>query len=419
MAIPSIAMIPSGYKQNKVYSVLPTDGSGDLDFARTSTGTRVNSSSLIEEIGTGKPRLDYSDGSCPSLLLELSSTNLITQSELFSNSYWTKSGATVTSGFASPSVDSPSGAFKLVEDTSNGAHRAYKTDLANGAAASSAFTYSIIAKDSDRDFILLKAVINGQSVTVNVWFDLANGVVGTQTNGTGKIESLSNGFYRCSATFSTNSSATSLNVYTYLADLDNSENYQGDGTSGVSIFGAQLEQNSSATSYIPTAGTAITRTADSAYLGNLNTKGLINDSAIVLYLENDIQSNTVNQYKQFVSLYNDAFDTGLRLETRIDNRVYIQQSGLVTSGDDFNSLSLGTDSVDFKKIAVYLTTTQFKVFADGAQVGTTLNGAYVLDFDNVGFSEYNQNVEAIINSRDLRIYKTALSDSELTTLTTL
>ena len=40
--IPSISLIPSGYKAGKVYSVLPTDGSGDLTFARASTATRIN-----------------------------------------------------------------------------------------------------------------------------------------------------------------------------------------------------------------------------------------------------------------------------------------------------------------------------------------------------------------------------------------
>jgi len=105
MAIPTLAMIPSGYKLNKVYSVLPTDGSGDLDFARTSTATRVNQNGLIEEVAIGVPRLDYTDGGCPSLLLEPASINLITYSEDYSNASWAKSNLTVTSN----STVSPSG----------------------------------------------------------------------------------------------------------------------------------------------------------------------------------------------------------------------------------------------------------------------------------------------------------------------
>ena len=94
--IPTIAMIPSAYKANKVYSVLPTNGDADLDFARTSTKTRVNQIGLVEDLATGVPALDYTDGGCPSLLLEPQSTNLVTYSEDFSNAIYLKdSGVTI------------------------------------------------------------------------------------------------------------------------------------------------------------------------------------------------------------------------------------------------------------------------------------------------------------------------------------
>ena len=102
MATPSIAMIPSGYKATKVYSVLPTNGDGDLTFARNNTGTRVNKSGLIEGMATDVPRLDYSDGVCPSLLLEPASLNLATYSQDFSQSAWEKRLSVVTGGILSP-----------------------------------------------------------------------------------------------------------------------------------------------------------------------------------------------------------------------------------------------------------------------------------------------------------------------------
>ena len=76
MAIPTLTMIPSGYKAGKLYSVLPTNGDGDFTTSRSSSATRVNKSGLIETVLSNVPRLDYSDGSCPSLLLEPQSTNL-------------------------------------------------------------------------------------------------------------------------------------------------------------------------------------------------------------------------------------------------------------------------------------------------------------------------------------------------------
>jgi hypothetical protein len=49
----SLVMIPSGYKDQKVYSVKPIDGSGDLTFTRSiDTATRVGPDGLIEKVRT-------------------------------------------------------------------------------------------------------------------------------------------------------------------------------------------------------------------------------------------------------------------------------------------------------------------------------------------------------------------------------
>jgi hypothetical protein len=64
----SLVVIPSGYKEDTVYSVVPSDGSGDLSFTRASNGTRVNSAGLVEV--------------CP--------WNLAQQSETFDNASWEK-----------------------------------------------------------------------------------------------------------------------------------------------------------------------------------------------------------------------------------------------------------------------------------------------------------------------------------------
>jgi hypothetical protein len=77
----SLVLTPNGVKSGKVYSIKPTDGVGDFDFTRASSATRVNSDGLIETVSTGVPRLDYTNGSCPSLLLEPQRTNLYLNSE--------------------------------------------------------------------------------------------------------------------------------------------------------------------------------------------------------------------------------------------------------------------------------------------------------------------------------------------------
>ena len=85
-----LAMIPSGYKASKVYSLIPNSSDGDFDFARSSSATRVNKDGLIETVATNVPRLDYPliDGvvqDTPSLLLEPQRINRIAHSEDFTS----------------------------------------------------------------------------------------------------------------------------------------------------------------------------------------------------------------------------------------------------------------------------------------------------------------------------------------------
>jgi hypothetical protein len=78
---PSLLITPNAYKAGKLYSIIPTDGAGDLDVVRNTTATRVNENGLIEEVGLNVPRLDFSNGSCPSILVEPQRTNLVFPSE--------------------------------------------------------------------------------------------------------------------------------------------------------------------------------------------------------------------------------------------------------------------------------------------------------------------------------------------------
>ena len=70
----SLVMIPSGYKDQKVYSVKPLDGSGDLTFSRASSATRVASNGLIEKVRT----------------------NIILQSQDFTTTWSTNASPTIT-----------------------------------------------------------------------------------------------------------------------------------------------------------------------------------------------------------------------------------------------------------------------------------------------------------------------------------
>ena len=73
----SLILTPNGYKADKLYSVKPTNGDGDMVVSRGTTATRVNSAGLIESVAINVPRLDYTGGGCPSILVEPLRTNLV------------------------------------------------------------------------------------------------------------------------------------------------------------------------------------------------------------------------------------------------------------------------------------------------------------------------------------------------------
>jgi hypothetical protein len=73
----SLVITPNAVKASKLYSVVPNDGTGDLTVVRATTATRVNASGLIETSALNVPRLDYTNSSCPSILVEPQRTNLV------------------------------------------------------------------------------------------------------------------------------------------------------------------------------------------------------------------------------------------------------------------------------------------------------------------------------------------------------
>ena len=81
----SLLLTPNAYKANKLYCIVPSDGSGDLAYTRTSTATRVNSVGVVEAVSNGVPTLDYSEGlTSPCWLFEPSRTNSLLNSATLS-----------------------------------------------------------------------------------------------------------------------------------------------------------------------------------------------------------------------------------------------------------------------------------------------------------------------------------------------
>ena len=309
-------------------------------------------------------------------------------------------------GFASPSADTPLGAFKLVENSSNSVHtiRSQETTVSGVA-----HTFSLLAKADGRDFIKMRlenaGVGSGQA---NVWFDVKNGVVGTIGSGTAKIELISDGWYRCSITGTTN--GTSYLSRVYLADANGSDSYTGNGTSGVYIFGAQLEQKPYSTSYIPNYGESagVTRLKDTCIQTPIS--GIIGQTEGVLYCEVNIKS---------------GYDTNNLMVTLSDTsakQIYINRSNGKLEFFISNSLTYLAPSVltnGIHKLALAYKQDDFAVAIDGVIAYTdTIGNVPTCNKINVG-SHFNENLPFNDRINDLKLYNTRLSNSELQALTTI
>ena len=409
---PTLAMIPSGYKDGKLYSVLPSDGVGDFDVTRGSNATRINKDGLIETVTGNTPRLNYPliDGvvsGCPSLLLEPARTNLITYSEDFSNVSWTKLGSSVTSGFISPTGGLD--AFKLIEGSSSGTH---EMEVIGLVVTANKYSMSLFAKADERGKIRVQ-LRNYFAGNPSVIFDLENGTFEQNAQAIGSMTLLENGFYRC--TFKTVLNAIAggnaiLNIN--LVDETNQISYQGDGTSGVYLWGAMLEQGSYPTSYIKSnSGSTTTRLADTA--NNAGNASTFNDSEGVLMVEiSDLYSGGGGVIS--INTGNNTQKIFLYLLNNTTVRYYAQGSGGVITDD----IPISSAS-NFNKIVFKYKSSDFAVWINGFELYTntsaiTFSNLSSLDFHN----PYLGGTENFYGkTKQIQYYNTALTDLELETLT--
>ena len=212
------------------------------------------------------PRFDHDPLTlaCKGLLIEEARTNLYQQSEVFNDSFWTKTRSSISSN-ATTAPDGTLTADKLVEDTT-----ASNTHITQSTVTppATAHTLSVFAKKGERTWIVLR--LGG----TNTFFNLDDGTIAAGSVNSPTITNFGNGWYRCAVT-----SSFGTQGQFWLATNSTTTSYTGDGTSGLFIWGAQLEAGAFPTSYIPTAATApLTRSADVCSITGSAFSGFYNQS---------------------------------------------------------------------------------------------------------------------------------------------
>jgi hypothetical protein len=287
-------MITPAYSPTATERVLPrmaldfTTGALDPRVTITralNTATAINSSGFIAVVNANLPRFDYNPVTLAprGLLIEEARTNLLTYSEDFSNAVWFKSAGSVTTDVTT-SPDGTVDADTFIEDTSTGTHiiRFQPFTLTSGVT----YTSALYVKANGRNRVRL-INFDGVSSIVSI-YDLS---AGTVVSGTGSIVSMGNGWYRVIQTFTAVSTLATNFAYQISLDNGTTNNYPGNGTSGVFIWGAQLEAGAFATSYIPTVASTVTRNADVVTMTGTNFSSWYNASEGALMTEASTFSN--------------------------------------------------------------------------------------------------------------------------------
>mgnify|MGYP000925047957 CR=1 FL=1 len=384
MTNPKLALIPSGYKGGTsptVYSILPSDGSGDFTFDRASEGTRVRKDGLIEEVSNDVPRLDWSDGNCPSLLSEPQRTNLLNYSEDLTNAVWT-----------------------LLSDGTgtNPVVTANYSIAPNGTLTADRVVFDKGGGTSGSDYSIIRQFVSGTAQRVSSIYMKSNTNenynIGVDDTGTVDVVTVTPQWQRFKHSGSSKSRLQLSLRQSQTSDF-----------ADVSIWGGQLEDGTYPTSYIKTEASAVTRLKDECINGG--------DSDLF-----DITEGTffVDSY-----VYNSGNFTTISLsDGSVSNRLilifqnYGTQVRVLSSGGVDSFLNLTFDQRN--KIAVTFKENEYKFFINGALVGSDTSATVPSGIDRLNFSD-NTNAANHFEGKvyDTRVYDRVLTEAEAIELTTL
>ena len=404
MAKPKLALIPAT-QGSKLYSVLPADGVGDFTFSRGSAATRINKDGLIETVASGVSRLNYPliDGvvnGCPSHLLEPQRTNLVTYSENI-ESWLTQNAATV---FVNNEI-SPDGSLNADEINSSVLNSAKYQSITTVNSTNYTFSLFIKNKNSQRCRI---EIYNSPNAVLEINF--TNNIPTTFSNSVFtniKYEEHSNEWFKVTGSFT--ATGTSNGFYIYPDRVN--------GSNSIYVWGVQVEQGSYPTSYIPTSGSSVTRSAETANgAGDAST---FSDSQGVLMAEISALADLDNT--RYITLNEGTSSVNiLSIQYRNSGELRLYNGGTSTAQMIYRDTSL--DLSEKIKIAIKYGTTSssYKVYINGfsktiesAFVATTMSG-----LDNLKFTDANGSGSPFYgNTKQIQYFDSALNDSDLETLT--
>jgi hypothetical protein len=341
------------------------------------------------------PRLDYSLGSCPNLLLEPQRTNLALRSQEFDNASWGKTNITVTEN----SIIAPNGtltADKIENNAIVGNHFVRQTST---VASLQVYTLSVYLKEGTKNIITIADGFNTNELgTYNLTTQTATNRSGTNAS----IISVGNGWYRCSVTYTPTS--TSLGFMLFSGSV-----YAGTDTIGnFYAWGAQLEAGAYPTSYIPTTSASVTRNSDQISLSNVYTNNLITASGGTWFVELRNNIERTRDTFGFIGIWKSSDRTNsLGLYTPFNGRLVVAK---YISSSITPLFSTSTDTI---KVAIKWNGATADVFVNGVKV-VNATAFPLVDMGSTGTGG-----AVPLNINQMAIFPTPLTDTQCIELTTL
>jgi hypothetical protein len=403
MTNPKLALIPSGYKGGAnptVYSILPSDGSGDFTYERNGNATRVRKDGLIEELTVDDtPRLDWLNSNCPSLLLEAERTNDTTYSEDYTQtSYW---GNVIDVVATKDEAVAPDGNFTANKIQANSGTN-FKILRTNAFTIPSGVTMSMFVKKGNHDYIIFKAQGDYEFNLSTLQFNQSYSNVGYEDYGNGWIR-----------LYATTSSSVLSYFGIYLTDSSFNQSWNANGNEFVYVWGAQYEVGDYMSSYIKSnSGSTTTRLKDECI--NAGDSDLFDITEGTFFVDANNFGTPLNNFSMITlsdgsnNFVRFIYESS-RIRTSVENGS-IQQDYFIT----------GVNDNERNKVAITFKENEFKTYLNGVLKDTDTSGVVPTGFDRINFagtSGTNRHFEGKVY--DTRVYDRVLTEAEAIELTTL
>ena len=418
MADPTLAMIPSGYKPGKLYSVLPENGDGDFTtFTRSTIGTRVNEGGYIEDVAVNKPRLDYTNGNCPVLLLEPTITNLQIRSSEFDNIIWSKTGVTVTAN----NIISPNG-YLSADKIFRGSNAVnYINAVLTKSASQLEYTSSIFVKQGEGDYFALRFQGNySDRIDIRFQFSTKSIIYSNAASSNAILRSTSvkeynNGWFRISASYLSDTRDLLGNYFSprnTSGDIDSSDTGL---SASVFLWGAMIQQNTFLTSYIETTDIQISKSEDVCQdSGDLALFNSIEGSMFV-----DIQKAIKDSSSGRITISDTSSNNRVAIGKESNNnqfRLFVAHTNGAIDAQKYTNVDFDVRN----KFIITWKLNNFKFYQNGSLIHVDILGSVPTGLNALAFNENNLGGQDFFGQiNNVQYYNTAISQAEAEALTTI